>query len=389
MTDAARKSHAGSLPSPAGNTATGILKLIALVFMFIDHSGKVLFDNMTEMRTLGRIAFPIYVWCMIVGFSRTRNITRYLMRVLLVGLISQPLYLFALNSEGHIGVLIERTFLPLAGGWSMEGFRAVLYTVFMDKPNIFLTLLLGLIALTAIREKHWLRKVWLPGLCVLALTAIALMHDKKIDPVVKAVTAPFSEESAFPELLEELKISFWPTLARLFNELLETLRIIFWQAPNYFSMIFLYGGALWTCTRKDRRMGQIWGPVIMILLATVLKADYGWKGVLLFILLYAVQDSRPGIAAVMVSFMLFWGSSYYVTDSLFGQKINLALLPDSIAGPVRSLLRSETYSLAGLPLILIRFPKDLRLPKWLSYLLYPGHLILLIGLKVIMFGWFA
>ena len=43
----------------------------------------------------------------------------------------------------------------------------------------------------------------------------------------------------------------------------------------------------------------------------------------------------------------------------------------------------------GLPLILIRFPKDLRLPKWLSYLLYPGHLILLIVLKIIIFGWSA
>ena len=54
---------------------------------------------------------------------------------------------------------------------------------------------------------------------------------------------------------------------------------------------------------------------------------------------------------------------------------------------VRSLLRSETYAIASLPLILIRFPRDLRLPKWLSYLLYPGHLIILIVLKILIFGW--
>ena len=46
---------------PAGNTASGALKIIALAFMFIDHSGKVLFKDMEEMRVLGRIAFPIYV----------------------------------------------------------------------------------------------------------------------------------------------------------------------------------------------------------------------------------------------------------------------------------------------------------------------------------------
>ena len=40
--------------------------------MFIDHSGKVIFANNQDMRLLGRIAFPIYIWCMIVGLERTR-----------------------------------------------------------------------------------------------------------------------------------------------------------------------------------------------------------------------------------------------------------------------------------------------------------------------------
>ena len=43
---------------PAGNTATCWLKLIALVFMFIDHAGKIFFPAVPEMRILGRIAFP-------------------------------------------------------------------------------------------------------------------------------------------------------------------------------------------------------------------------------------------------------------------------------------------------------------------------------------------
>ena len=45
---------------PAGNTATVWLKIIALVFMFIDHAGKMLFPAVPEMRMLGRIAFPVY-----------------------------------------------------------------------------------------------------------------------------------------------------------------------------------------------------------------------------------------------------------------------------------------------------------------------------------------
>ena len=202
-------------------------------------------------------------------------------------------------------------------------------------------------------------------------------------------------------------------VSAFFGALYETLRIIFREPPNYFSLILMYAAALWGCSKKGRRPGQIWGPALMIILASMLGVDYGWKGVALFLMLYAVQGSRAGIAAVMISYMLFWGSFYNVTSELFGKKINLALLPDSISGPVRSLLRSETYSLAGLPLILIQFPQILtlpywaswilcpscpgylsvplnfRMPKWLGYLLYPGHLVLLIVLKVIQFGWFA
>ena len=194
-------------PAPAGNLSTGLLKLIALFFMFVDHSGKVLFNNLSEMRILGRIAFPVYVWCMIVGFHRTRSVPRYLLRILLVGLISQPFYVLALDTQGHLGVLVREIFAPLAEGLTFSGLIEVLSDVFLKKPSIFLSLFLGLAALWGIREKKWLSQFLLP--------AAALV------------------------------------------------------------------------------------------LASYLNADYGWKGVMLFILLYAVQDSRPGIAAVMVAFFLF------------------------------------------------------------------------------------
>ena len=241
--------------APAGNTATGWLKVLALVFMFIDHAGKVLFNNMQEMRILGRIAFPLYVWCMIVGFYHTRCVWKYLLRVVITGLISQPLYVAALN---HTWI----------------------------EPNIFLTLFLGLFALWGIREKK-------------------------------------------------------------------------------------YGS-------------HIWAPAAALTLATVLGANYGWQGVLLFILLYAVQDSRPGIAAVMVAYFMFWGASYSVTKSLFGISIDLNALPAFLSRPLTSFLRMEAYALLSLPLILIPFRKDLKLPKWLGYALYPAHLALLIGLKALM-----
>ena len=289
MTNESRELSLSSRPAPAGNLSTGLLKLIALVFMFIDHSGKVLFSNCYEMRLLGRIAFPVYIWCMIVGFHRTRSVPRYLLRILLVGIVSQPLYAVALDTAPHTGMRLQELLSPLSAGFTLSGFGNVLYEVFLRKPNIFLTLFLGLAALWGIREKKYLSHIWVPAAA--------------------------------------------------------------------------------------------------ICLATLLNADYGWKGVLAFILLYAVRGSRPGIAAVMVAYFLFWGSNYSVTSSLFGIKLSLDELPAVFSGPLKSLMRMETYGLLSLIFILPRYTRDVRLPKWLSYFLYPAHLVLIILLKWAMFGW--
>ena len=53
---------------------------------------------------------------------------------------------------------------------------------------------------------------------------------------------------------------------------------------------------------------------------------------------------------------------------------------------IKAVMRKETLALLGLPLILIRFPWDLKMPRWLGYALYPGHLAFLMVLKVIFFG---
>ena len=277
----------------AGNLSTGWLKLIALVSMFIDHTGKVLFNDLYEMRVLGRIAFPVYLWCMVVGFCHTRSVPKYLLRILIVFLISQPLYVLALDTQGHIGVILTEVFAPFRSMADTGFFTAlgtVLRRIFLLKSNILLTLFLGLCALWGIREKKFL--------------------------------------------------------------------------------------------------SQIWAPALAIVLATVLKADYGWKGVTFLMMLYAVRDTRPGIAAVTVAFFLFWGTSYRVTTSLFGQPINLTRLPDWLSGPLSAVMRLEAYGILSLPFLLVRFPKkNLKMPRWVSYALYPGHLVLIILLKLLVFGY--
>ncbi|MBE6908994.1 MAG: hypothetical protein E7474_05255 [Ruminococcaceae bacterium] len=65
------------------------LKLIALVSMVFDHVGDNFFPDQIWMRVIGRIAMPIFAFCIAEGFSHTRNKPKYLLRMLLFGVISE------------------------------------------------------------------------------------------------------------------------------------------------------------------------------------------------------------------------------------------------------------------------------------------------------------
>ena len=60
------------------------------------------------------------------------------------------------------------------------------------------------------------------------------------------------------------------------------------------------------------------------------------------------------------------------------------MLPAVLSQPLSAFLRMETYALLALPFILIPFKKDLKLPRWVGYALYPAHLAALYALEQIM-----
>ncbi len=111
-------------PSIALNTDTGLLKLVAIVLMVIDHVGYQLMGNDVLMRSIGRLSFPIFAWCIVVGAEYTHDIKNYMKRLTLFYFVSQPCYVIAFGNA-----------------WT--------------KHNIYLTLLLGLIAIWSIKDKEY------------------------------------------------------------------------------------------------------------------------------------------------------------------------------------------------------------------------------------------
>lgn len=131
-----------------GNPDTAFLKLLALALMLIDHLGATLLPKIPELRIIGRMAFPLYAWCLVVGSVKTRSPLRYGLRLLVMAVVSQPLYMMALNHT-----------------WA--------------NMNILFTLLIALVAIQGIRVNRYGSAFWVPALCFFALSYLKVDYGWK------------------------------------------------------------------------------------------------------------------------------------------------------------------------------------------------------------------
>jgi drug/metabolite transporter superfamily protein YnfA len=72
------------------------IKCLAAGFMVIDHAGRLLFDDAPIMLAIGRLSFPLFAWLATQGEQHTSNFRNYLLRLIIVGLITEPIYLYFL-----------------------------------------------------------------------------------------------------------------------------------------------------------------------------------------------------------------------------------------------------------------------------------------------------
>lgn len=69
-----------------------MFEVIAMLAMLVDHIGKVFFPVNLGYFIIGRLALPLYTYGIIQGFLHTSSFRKYLMRLLVLALISQPFY---------------------------------------------------------------------------------------------------------------------------------------------------------------------------------------------------------------------------------------------------------------------------------------------------------
>ncbi|QAT40398.1 TraX family protein [Clostridium sp. JN-9] len=125
------------------------LKLLACLFMFIDHAGFILFPKMIILRLIGRMAFPLFAWFISEGYIHTGNFKKYILR----------LSIFA--------IALESPFILFSSYFQSAG---------IDTLNIFFTLSLGLLSIYAYdKAENNLSKVLFPA--IIALSAQLIKAD--------------------------------------------------------------------------------------------------------------------------------------------------------------------------------------------------------------------
>lgn len=130
------------------NNDTNLLKVIAMLAMLCDHAGKMLFPQYRIMRIIGRMAFPIYAYCLAAGCVYTKNPLRYLSRMVLLALISQPIYAVAMGHSVSAMYSVSFAEKPVLAALN---FYVQSWT---KKPSILFALSLGMLLIWSLRERR-------------------------------------------------------------------------------------------------------------------------------------------------------------------------------------------------------------------------------------------
>ena len=117
------------------------MTVIAIAAMLIDHIGGAFFPEVGVFRWIGRLAFPIFCYCLTVGLLYTHDVRKYLTRLGIFALVSQPFYILAFHPVGEF--------------WAN-----------LTNWNIFFTLFLSLLGMYGLKERKW----WLFALALFTVS---------------------------------------------------------------------------------------------------------------------------------------------------------------------------------------------------------------------------
>ncbi|MCR4960101.1 MAG: conjugal transfer protein TraX [Lachnospiraceae bacterium] len=299
-----------------GGLPGSTLKIIAIITMFIDHTGAVILErylsriDMTRalnpesvdfdylrlslldglMRAVGRIAFPIFIFLLVQGFTYTHSRTKYVLRLALFCLIAEIPFNMA--------------------------FRGKVFTT--DYQSVFLTITIGFLFLWFAEDialknnvKAWLG---IPSM-ILSSAALGLWVTKKVanTGLVRGTTYVIGTTVVFALII---------SLAQMIYGSKHTFETMYKVS---FSLVGM-AAAMW--------------------LADFLKTDYAGLGVLAIATCYAFRENK--MRSMIMTIVAL------TTFNLF-----------------------EVFAFLGLPFVAFYNGKRGLKLKYIFYIFYPVHLLIL------------
>ena len=159
-----------------------LLKWIAIVTMTVDHVGVVLYPDIAVLRIIGRIAFPLFAYLLVLGAESTRNMRGYFDRLLFFALVSQLPYAFA---NGVAPWEEFNIFFTLALGLVMVYFiekNSVMFVIPLAAA-VIVPVDYGAYGVATVLFFYLLRKNWLTGASMFVLiNLILLVSDSWYQP---------------------------------------------------------------------------------------------------------------------------------------------------------------------------------------------------------------
>ena len=82
--------------------STFVIKIVAMVTMFCDHLSRAIYGRgqTTFLNYIGRFAFLLFCFQLVLGYKKTKSLKKYLLRLLIIGIISQIPYSLFFETVG-------------------------------------------------------------------------------------------------------------------------------------------------------------------------------------------------------------------------------------------------------------------------------------------------
>lgn len=207
---------------------------MAAIFMFTDSIGIAFFPHLLILRLVGRLAFPIFAYCIAEEAKKTADIDRLINRLFIVALLSQFPYLFFRPDAGLEGLPPLNAFFYsyLPGMRGIPGLMPAIPPAIANSPglNACFTFAMAVVAIKFLRRARERKKDKGNTLILFVLILMILWsaYFLRVDfgaygvaMVLLFYNTPVREKSIFAKMLMIL-----PLLVNLLSMLIQSLTVL-------------------------------------------------------------------------------------------------------------------------------------------------------------------